>query len=89
MQKMYYVTDHFEELMEEANRIINIVNEYLGKVTEFNIDEKELVNLFKEINDIKEIANCSNILNTIKEISEPIRHNIFENFAGHSLKLVV
>lgn len=71
-ESIEYLTNLKSEYIEE-------VNEYLGKVTEFNIDEKELVNLFKEINDIKEIANCSNILNTIKEISEPIRHNIFEN----------
>ena len=71
-ESIEYLTNLKSEYIEE-------VNEYLRKVTEFNIDEKELVNLFKEINDIKEIANCSNILNTIKEISEPIRHNIFEN----------
>ena len=71
-ESIEYLTNVKSEYKEEGN-------EYLRKVTEFNIDEKELVNLFKEINDIKEIANCSNILNTIKEISEPIRHNIFEN----------
>ena len=25
-----YINEHYDELMEEANRIINIVNEYLG-----------------------------------------------------------
>ncbi len=27
---MYYVYEHYDELMEEANKIVNIVNEYLG-----------------------------------------------------------
>ena len=27
---MYYVTDHFEELMAEANRIVTLVKQYLG-----------------------------------------------------------
>ena len=27
---MYYVTDHYEELMTEANRILNVVKQYMG-----------------------------------------------------------
>lgn len=27
---MYYVTDHFEELMTEANRIVSLVKQYMG-----------------------------------------------------------
>lgn len=27
---MYYVTDHYEELMEEANRILRVVKQYMG-----------------------------------------------------------
>lgn len=27
---MYYVTDHFDELMEEANRIVSLVKQYMG-----------------------------------------------------------
>lgn len=68
-----------EYLTNLKSEYIEDVNEYLRNLAEFNIDEKELVNLFKEINDIKEIDNCSNILNRVKEISEPIRNNIFEN----------
>ena len=71
--------ESIEYLTNLKSEYIEAVNEYLGKVTEFNIDEKQLVNLFKEINDIKEIANCSNILNIIKEVNEPIRRKIFEN----------
>ncbi|MBM6820988.1 hypothetical protein H6A19_16900, partial [Clostridium saudiense] len=71
--------ESIEYLTNLKSEYIENVNEYLKKVTEFIIDEKELVNLFKEINNIKEIANCSNILNIVKNISEPIRHNIFEN----------
>lgn len=67
-----YLTNLKSEYIEE-------VNEYLRKLTELNIDEKELVNLFKEINDIEEKDNCSNILNKVKECSEPIRNNIIEN----------
>ena len=27
---MYYVTDHFDELMQEANRIVSLVKQYMG-----------------------------------------------------------
>ena len=30
---MYYVTDHFDELMSEANRILSIVKQYMGVST--------------------------------------------------------
>lgn len=66
-----YLTNLKSEYIEE-------VNEYLRKLTELNIDEKELVKLFKEINDIEEKDDCSSIINKVKEISEPIRNNILE-----------
>lgn len=30
---MYYVTDHYDELMQEANRIVNLVKQYMGITT--------------------------------------------------------
>lgn len=30
---MYYVTDHFDELMTEANRIVSLVKQYMGVAT--------------------------------------------------------
>ena len=30
---MYYVTDHFDELMQEANRIVALVKQYMGITT--------------------------------------------------------
>ncbi len=36
---MYYVFDHFNELIEEVNRVVSIVGEYLGKsVNTFNVE---------------------------------------------------
>lgn len=33
---MYYVTDHFDELMQEANRIVALVKQYMGITTGVN-----------------------------------------------------
>ena len=41
---IYYVYDHFEELMNETDRILNIVREYFGKET----IKKEVVNTIKD-----------------------------------------
>lgn len=71
--------ESIEYLTNLKGEYIEKVNEYIEKITEFKIDKKELVNLVKEINDIEELDDCINILNRVKEISEPIRHNIFEN----------
>ena len=30
---MYYVTDHYDELMTEANRILSVVKQYMGVQT--------------------------------------------------------
>ncbi len=34
---MYYVTDHYDELMQEANRIVALVKQYMG-ITTTNVD---------------------------------------------------
>ena len=41
---IYYVYDHFDELMNETNRILNIVREYFGKET----IKKEEINIVKD-----------------------------------------
>ena len=41
---IYYVYDHFEELMDETDRILNIVRQYLGKETV----KKEEINIVKD-----------------------------------------
>ena len=41
---IYYVYDHFDELMSETNRILNIVREYFGKETV----KKEVVTAVKD-----------------------------------------
>ena len=41
---IYYIYDHFEELMDELDRILNIVRQYLGKET----IKKEEVNVVKD-----------------------------------------
>ena len=41
---IYYVYDHFDELMNEIDRILNIVREYFGKETV----KKEVVNTIKD-----------------------------------------
>ena len=41
---IYYIYDHFDELMDELDRILNIVRQYLGKET----IKKEEVNVVKD-----------------------------------------
>ncbi|MDD6224069.1 MAG: response regulator [bacterium] len=45
---MYYVTDHFEELMEEANRIVNLVKQYLGIIPRTNSSTSTTETTMKE-----------------------------------------
>ncbi len=41
---IYYIYDHFDELMDETDRILNIVRQYLGKETV----KKEEINVVKD-----------------------------------------
>ena len=41
---IYYIYDHFDELMDETDRILNIVRQYLGK----EVVKKEEVNIVKD-----------------------------------------
>ena len=41
---IYYIYDHFDELMDELDRILNIVRQYLGK----EVIKKEEVNVVKD-----------------------------------------
>ena len=41
---IYYIYDHFDELMNETDRILNIVRQYLGK----EVMKKEEVNIVKD-----------------------------------------
>ena len=41
---IYYIYDHFDELMDETDRILNIVRQYLGKETV----KKEEINIVKD-----------------------------------------
>ena len=41
---IYYIYDHFDELMDEIDRILNIVRQYLGK----EVVKKEEVNIVKD-----------------------------------------
>lgn len=41
---IYYIYDHFDELMDEADRILNLVRQYLGK----EIVKKEEKNIIKD-----------------------------------------
>ena len=41
---IYYIYDHFDELMDETDRILNIVRQYLGK----EVIKKEEINVVKD-----------------------------------------
>ena len=41
---IYYIYDHFDELMDETDRILNIVRQYLGK----EVIKKEEINIVKD-----------------------------------------
>ena len=45
---MYYVTDHFDELMTEANRIVHLVKQYLGREDANTVSKAEATPVVKE-----------------------------------------
>lgn len=71
-ESLGYLTNIKSEYIEN-------INDYLNNTDELKIDENNLINIFKEINNIKEIADCSKIINTIKYLSEPIKNDFISN----------
>lgn len=68
---MFYVTEHYDELVKEANRIINLVKKYMG----VSFDESVLVN-----SEEKKVSNEKAVL--IVDDSDIIRQfikKIFQN----------
>ena len=60
---IYYIYDHFDELMEELDRILNVVRQYFGK----EIVKKEEVNIVKD-KTILVVDDSLVISNFIKKI---------------------
>lgn len=99
---MYYVTDHYDELMTEANRIVNLVKQYMGitPVTQVSQEVKPLVIKDKTIlvvddsnvvrNFVYKIFNSEYdvlIANDGAEALEIIRSNVDDKIVGMLLDL--
>lgn len=65
---MYYVADNYKELMEEANRIVKLVKNYLGVATEKDIKKETPHNNNEEKNKILVVDDSNIISNFITKI---------------------
>lgn len=79
-----------EYLTNIKSEYIEKINEYLSNTDELKIEENNLVNIFKEINEITGINHCNNILVQIREHGEETRKNLFnEKFKLENKKNVL
>ncbi len=84
---MYYVTDHFDELMTEANRIVHLVKQYLGREDANTVLTTEATPVVKEKKIL--VVDDSNIVsNFIKKIFNNTFEVIIANDGKEALDIV-
>ncbi len=84
---MYYVTDHFDELMMEANRIVHLVKQYLGKEDANTAQKMDTTPVVKEQKIL--VVDDSNIVsNFIKKIFNNTFDVIIANDGKEALDIV-
>lgn len=84
---MYYVTDHFDELMMEANRIVHLVKQYLGKEDANTAQKMDTTPVVKEQKIL--VVDDSNIVsNFIKRIFNNTFDVIIANDGKEALDIV-
>lgn len=64
---IYYVTENYDDLMSEANRIVSVVKQYLGEtpVSEIPEEETRTINLNKKILVVDESNVIKNYIHSI------------------------
>lgn len=84
---MYYVTDHFDELMAEANRIVHLVKQYLGREDANTVSKAEATPVVKEQKIL--VVDDSNIVsNFIKKIFNNTFDVVIANDGKEALDIV-
>ncbi len=84
---MYYVTDHFDELMAEANRIVHLVKQYLGREDANTAPKAEVAPVVKEQKIL--VVDDSNIVsNFIKKIFNNTFDVVIANDGKEALDIV-
>ena len=84
---MYYVTDHFDELMTEANRIVHLVKQYLGREDANTVSKAEATKEEKEQKIL--VVDDSNIVsNFIKKIFNNTFDVVIANDGKEALDIV-
>ena len=84
---MYYVTDHFDELMTEANRIVHLVKQYLGKEDANTAQKMDTTPVVKEQKIL--VVDDSNIVsNFIKKIFNNTFDVVIANDGKEALDIV-
>ena len=84
---MYYVTDHFDELMTEANRIVHLVKQYLGREDANTVSKAEATPVVKEQKIL--VVDDSNIVsNFIKKIFNNTFDVVIANDGKEALDIV-
>ncbi|HIT21595.1 MAG TPA: response regulator [Candidatus Scybalousia intestinigallinarum] len=84
---MYYVTDHFDELMAEATRIVHLVKQYLGKEDANTVPKEDPTPVVKEQKIL--VVDDSNIVsNFIKKIFNNTFDVIIANDGKEALDII-
>lgn len=67
-----------EYLTTVKSEYIEKINEYITNLKELSIGKEQIIEIYKQVNEIYEISHCDNIRNKISEIAETIKNKINE-----------
>ena len=85
----YYVSDHFDELMTEAKRIVNLVRKYLGKEPVELLDDDDNGSEKKKKNQtILVVDDSAIIVNFVKKIFDNQYNVLIANDGAQALNIV-
>lgn len=83
----YFVTDHFSELITEANRIVNLVKVYMGKSSSVEVLSEEETNVTKE-KTILVVDDSNIIVNFVKKIFDKEYNVLIANDGVEAMNIV-
>ena len=84
----YYVSDHFDELMTEAKRIVNLVRRYLGKEPVELLDDDDNSSTGDKNQTILVVDDSTIIVNFVKKIFDNQYNVLIANDGAQALDIV-
>lgn len=84
----YYVSDHFDELMKEAKRIVNLVRQYLGKEPVELLDDDSSSTDEVKNQTILVVDDSAIIVNFVKKIFDRQYQVLIANDGAQALEIV-